>query len=97
MPANFPNHTNALVVMEYGKKKPARESGPAKNPVDGDAYPSRPSGVGTGALSEKTAEERVGVKWQRHAGRLTSGRNAGFPALDRHIRNASVLALQRRQ
>jgi hypothetical protein len=30
-PPNFPNHTNALVVAEYGKKKPVRRF--ALNPL----------------------------------------------------------------
>jgi hypothetical protein len=33
-PPNFPNHTNALLVVEYGKKKPAETSKPGQNPVD---------------------------------------------------------------
>ena len=140
-PSNFPNHTNARLVGEYGKKKPPRISrakpGRASpvganqitldrvapcliratwrpptslflNPRErGAACTGRPTaGFGDvtlrrrqdGALAKKAAEERArGRERHRHARGLASGRNAPFPALDRHVRNSPVLALERRQ
>ncbi len=49
-PPNFPNHTNALLFGEYGKKKPTRMSGraaPCSGKIDHDGAVRRSPGART--------------------------------------------------